>query len=131
VPCRFGAEEFVVLLPGATIEAAVQKAEEIRGRIEELMVRYVDGNLPRVTISIGVAAYPGSGDSPQSVLKAADEALYRAKDAGRNRVEVAGNGDAPAAGAGGPVRALHHALEAGVPQRGQPGQPSGSLLDAA
>jgi len=91
VPCRFGGEEFVVLLPGATAEIAAKKAEELRSRIEALVVRYVDGNLPRITISIGIAAFPHSGDSPQAVLKAADEALYRAKDAGRNRVEPTGS----------------------------------------
>jgi diguanylate cyclase (GGDEF)-like protein len=88
VPCRFGGEEFVVLLPGATAAIAVKKAEELRSKVEALVVRYVDGNLPRVSISVGVAAFPYSGDNPQAVLKAADEALYRAKDGGRNCVKV-------------------------------------------
>ena len=87
VACRFGGEEFVVLLPGTTAEAAVRKAEDVRTKIESLVVRYVDANLPRITMSIGVAAFPQTGDNPQAVLKAADDALYRAKDAGRNRVE--------------------------------------------
>jgi predicted signal transduction protein with EAL and GGDEF domain len=51
-------------------------------------VRYLDNNLPRITISVGVAAFPEAGDNPQSVLKAADDALYRAKESGRNRVEL-------------------------------------------
>jgi diguanylate cyclase (GGDEF)-like protein len=89
VPCRFGGEEFVVLLPGATSEVAARKAEELRAKIEGLVVRYVDGNLPKITISTGVAAFPDCGDNPPAVLKAADEALYRAKDAGRNRTELA------------------------------------------
>ena len=95
--CRFGGEEFVVALPGATADVAAQKAEELRARVEGLVVRYVDGNLPRITISIGVAAFPGSGDNPQAVLKAADEALYRAKEAGRNRVELSPTINMPAA----------------------------------
>jgi diguanylate cyclase (GGDEF)-like protein len=96
VPCRFGGEEFVVLLPGATAAVAAKKAEELRSKVESLVVRYVDGNLPRVTISVGVAAFPHSGDNPQAVLKAADEALYRAKDSGRNCVQISTLEDAPA-----------------------------------
>jgi predicted signal transduction protein with EAL and GGDEF domain len=118
-----------VLLPGATAEAAATKAEELRHRIESLVVRYVDGNLPRITISIGVAAYPAAGDSPQAVLKAADEALYRAKDGGRNRVESA-HGDGPATGTA-PVRTMHRALEAGLPSRGHPREQNGAFVEAA
>src|SRR6266853_205908 len=88
VPCRFGGEEFVVVLPGATEEAATRKAEDLRAKIEGLVVHYLDGNLPRVTISIGVSAFPDLGDNVQLVLKAADDALYRAKEGGRNRVEL-------------------------------------------
>jgi diguanylate cyclase (GGDEF)-like protein len=88
VACRFGGEEFVVILPGTVAEVAVRKADDVRAKIESLVVRYVDANLPRITISIGVAAFPQSGDNPQAVLKAADEALYRAKDEGRNQVEL-------------------------------------------
>src|SRR5262249_19465307 len=88
VVCRFGGEEFVAILPGTAVEAAAQRAEEVRAKIEATVVRYVDGNLPRVTISIGVASFPESGDNFQGVMKAADEALYRAKDAGRNQVQA-------------------------------------------
>ncbi len=89
VPCRFGGEEFVVLLPGATIEDAVARAEELRARIEALTIRYADGQLPRVTISAGVAAFPEAGSNLMDMLKLADAALYRAKQNGRNRVERA------------------------------------------
>ena len=88
VPCRFGGEEFVVLLPGATPEAAARRAEELRGKIEALSVRYAEGNLPKVTISVGVAAFPRSGNNPMEVLKVADEALYVAKAEGRNCVRL-------------------------------------------
>lgn len=90
VPCRFGGEEFVVILPGATQEIAVQKAEDLRRKVEAVTVRYLDGILPRITISIGVAAFPNAGDNPQAVLKVADEALYQAKADGRNRVHLSG-----------------------------------------
>ena len=108
VPCRFGGEEFVVVLPGANSEVAAKKAEELRGRIESLVVRYLDGNLPRVTISVGVAAFPHSGNDPQSVLKVADDALYQAKEDGRNRVHVIGVDQF--AGGHSPARTVQNAL---------------------
>ena len=83
-----GGEEFVVLLPGANLEAAARRAEEFRSRVEALIVHYLDENLPKITVSVGVAAFPDAGDNPELVLKAADEALYRAKSGGRNRVEL-------------------------------------------
>jgi hypothetical protein len=61
--------------------------------VEALVVRYLDRNLPRITVSIGVAAFPESGDNPQLVLKAADEAMYRAKAGGRNRIERSGTAE--------------------------------------
>ena len=88
VPCRFGGEEFVVILPGATLETAARRAEELRHKVEWLVVRHADGNLPKITVSIGVAAFPDAGDNPQLVMKAADEAMYRAKEGGRNRLEL-------------------------------------------
>jgi diguanylate cyclase (GGDEF)-like protein len=88
VPCRFGGEEFIVLLPGADAALAARRAEQIRSKVEAIVVRYIEKNLPKITISIGVAVFPEAGDNPQLVLKAADEALYRAKENGRNRVEL-------------------------------------------
>jgi len=87
VPCRFGGEEFVVLLPNTGIDEAAARAEELRAKIEALSVRYADGQLPRVTISAGIATYPESGGSLTELLRVADDALYRAKRNGRNRVE--------------------------------------------
>jgi diguanylate cyclase (GGDEF)-like protein len=88
VSCRFGGEEFVVMLPGAPIEVAARRAEQLRAKVETLVVRYLEKNLPRITISTGVAAFPEAGENPEALLKAADEALYRAKAEGRNRVEL-------------------------------------------
>ena len=88
VPCRFGGEEFVVLLPGANAADAARRAEQLRSKVEGLVVRYLEKSLPAITVSIGVAAFPDAGDYPEAVLKAADEALYRAKEGGRNRVEL-------------------------------------------
>jgi diguanylate cyclase (GGDEF)-like protein len=90
IPCRFGGEEFVVILPGADCDAAMRRAEQLRSKVEDIVVRYLEKNLPRITVSIGVAVFPEAGDNPQAVLKRADEALYRAKEKGRNRVELSG-----------------------------------------
>ena len=90
VPCRFGGEEFVVILPNCDLAAAARRGEELRAKVEGLTVRYLDQNLPRITISVGVAAFPDAGGAPEAVLKVADQALYRAKEQGRNRVETAG-----------------------------------------
>jgi diguanylate cyclase (GGDEF)-like protein len=88
IPCRFGGEEFIVMLPGAAPAEAAQRANKLRGSVESLVVRYIDRVLPRITISVGIASFPDCGDNPQAVLRAADEALYRAKENGRNRVET-------------------------------------------
>ena len=93
------AEEFVVIMPGADAAAALRRAEQLRSKVEDIVVRYLEKNLPRITVSIGVAVFPDAGDNPQTVLKAADQALYRAKEKGRNRVELSGaaalDADAP------------------------------------
>ena len=84
--CRFGGEEFAVLVPEADLERTVAVAEDLREAIAATQVRYLDGPLPRITISAGVSAYPVCGSSPQTLLKRADDALYRAKGDGRNCV---------------------------------------------
>lgn len=89
VACRFGGEEFMVLVPGAGLAEAAQVAERLREAVGGAQLRYADGMLPRVTVSLGVAAYPASGALPQELLRRADEALYRAKEGGRNRVCLA------------------------------------------
>jgi len=97
VACRLGGEEFVVVMPGASAESAVSRAEELKAKVESLTIRYLGRTLPKTTISVGVAAFPEFGDTPEAVIKAADEALYRAKEQGRNRVERACSGDSSAA----------------------------------
>lgn len=89
VVARLGGEEFSVLLPGCTTEQAALRANQMRQRVEELRIRYRDLDLPRMTISAGVASAPHSGQTTQDLLRAADEALYVAKNAGRNQVQVA------------------------------------------
>lgn len=85
---RPGGEEFAVLLPGVDAEAAGRVAERIRALVEKA-TRAVEAGLPEaVTVSIGVAAMPAGGEAAERLLVAADRALYRAKETGRNRVEV-------------------------------------------
>mgnify|MGYP000923889906 FL=1 len=79
---RYGGEEFVMLLPGADCAAALDVADKLRLRVAE-SVFGVDGAKIAVTISCGLACF-APGDSPQSVFDRADQALYRAKNAGRN-----------------------------------------------
>ncbi len=89
IACRYGGEEFTLIMPEATLQVAQERAEAIRVAVESMRVNHQGTMLPPVTVSIGVASYPGDGRTPEAVLRAADDALYRAKHAGRNRVEVA------------------------------------------
>lgn len=84
VVCRFGGEEFLLVLPNLSPEAAYQCAERCRTACQALLVGAGMGQLG-CTISLGVATYPGDGTTPQEVLLAADQALYSAKADGRNR----------------------------------------------
>ncbi|MEM8700149.1 MAG: sensor domain-containing diguanylate cyclase, partial [Pseudomonadota bacterium] len=85
IPCRFGGEEFIVLLPGTGPDEIVARAEALRKAIEKCRVRYGNQNLT-VTISAGLATYPRDGSELQEMIKRADKALYAAKEAGRNQV---------------------------------------------
>lgn len=88
VPCRYGGEEFVLLMPGMSMQAALPRAEEWRALFEAQPIRH--GQLEiAVTMSVGLAAYPETANTADELMQKADEALYRAKNAGRNRVEVA------------------------------------------
>lgn len=89
MPCRYGGEEFVVILPGADLAGTRQRAEALRAAIAQWDPQRDGQSLGPVTASIGVAALPMHGTTWQQVLKAADEALYEAKHAGRNRVVCA------------------------------------------
>ncbi len=83
---RYGGEEFTVLLPGLALSEALVVAERIRQRSESTLISLAPGITDRITVSVGVASAPDQGTDRVSLLRAADEALYRAKDAGRNRV---------------------------------------------
>jgi diguanylate cyclase (GGDEF)-like protein len=82
---RIGGEEFASLLPNTTPQDALSLAERIRAAVE--LASYPVGELPRVTVSVGVAVSNDTATDLAGLLREADEALYRAKEAGRNRVE--------------------------------------------
>ena len=87
--CRFGGEEFVIILPTASVEAASARAECIRSKLREMTVHHQGQSLGMITVSVGAAAFPRHGSSPKELLAAADAALYEAKKRGRDRVEKA------------------------------------------
>ena len=89
IACRYGGEEFTLILPEAGSDAAFQRADAIRAAVEAMQVTHLGAALGKVTVSIGVATYPEHGATPDGLMRLADDALYRAKRAGRNRVEVA------------------------------------------
>lgn len=87
LPCRYGGEEFVVVMPETALADAQRIAERIRLHVSGAPFRVVNGReILAVTISIGVAVTLGPGDTQDALLKRADEALYEAKASGRNRV---------------------------------------------
>lgn len=86
MPCRYGGEEFAIILPGADLAQTRQRAEAIRTAIEHWKPQNEGHSFSQVTVSIGIAALPLNGKSWQAALKVADEALYSAKHGGRNQV---------------------------------------------
>jgi diguanylate cyclase (GGDEF)-like protein len=88
--CRFGGEEFTVVLPGATREGADVWARRLLEEVRQMKISLHGATLPPLTVSIGVALYPQHGDGADTVLRAADRALYEAKRAGRDQVVIKG-----------------------------------------
>jgi diguanylate cyclase (GGDEF)-like protein/PAS domain S-box-containing protein len=86
--CRFGGEEFCVVMSGAPLPIAVQRAEALRSKFAAIKVDYGNKTI-QATISLGISCYPEHGLNGQEVVKSADNALYRAKRNGRNRIETA------------------------------------------
>lgn len=91
--CRWGGEEFVVALPGCSLESAQEKAEEWRTALAQTPVDWHEAPI-RCTLSLGIAVYPEHGSDEESLLKASDAALYQSKSEGRNRSTTAKT-DAP------------------------------------
>ena len=89
VVARFGGDEFLVLQPDATPEAAAAVAERIRVAVAAALVTAADGSRVTGTVSIGVAGYPRSASDEDSLFKSADSALYDAQRPGKDRVFIA------------------------------------------
>ena len=89
IACRYGGEEFTLILPEASLDVTQQRAEQIRTAAKQLNVECNGQSVGAITLSMGVASFPNYGLDPEVVIKAADEALYRAKNEGRDRVILA------------------------------------------
>ncbi len=93
VACRYGGEEFVVILPRASLENTRRRAEALRQGMKDLRLDPSGPPMPNATMSIGVACSPDHGETREELIHAADVALYRAKAGGRDQVVVASDGD--------------------------------------
>jgi diguanylate cyclase (GGDEF)-like protein len=91
VACRFGGEEFVILMPNAPLESAKERGKQILEAIRGLEVPHQGRLLPSVTASLGVAEFPAHASDAEGILDAADHALYVAKRTGRDRMVVSGD----------------------------------------
>src|SRR5580704_6687669 len=89
IACRYGGEEFLVILPATEAETALLRAEDIRGRVGSMRIASHGETLKDVTVSIGVSTFPQAGKTVEDLVGAADRALYAAKISGRNRVNLA------------------------------------------
>jgi diguanylate cyclase (GGDEF)-like protein/PAS domain S-box-containing protein len=87
IPCRYGGDEFIIVMPDASMEC--ERAELICKHTKGFHLQFEGQALETITLSLGVAAFPGNGSTSAAILKAADIALYRAKNKGRGRVVVA------------------------------------------
>ncbi len=89
VVCRYGGEEFAILLPESTTHNAASRAEELRTQVRRLRLDYNGQSLRAITVSIGVATFPEHALNAEELIKAADQCLYQAKKSGRDSVAVA------------------------------------------
>jgi diguanylate cyclase (GGDEF)-like protein len=85
--CRYGGEEFVVILPQTPVREAEQIGERIRSEVETRVMTYEENIRLKITVSVGVSAFPENGRSHEELVSAADQALYQAKGSGKNLVK--------------------------------------------
>lgn len=95
IACRFGGEEFTLVLPDAGEPAAREWAERLMQRVRSMEVKTGGQTLPKITVSMGLALLPAHGNDAETLLQAADLALYDAKHAGRDRLVVSGEAGHP------------------------------------
>ena len=89
VACRYGGEEFVVILPNSTLADTTRRAEQLRQRARQIRLKLHGHPDADVSLSLGVAAFPTHGSTADTLLRVADQSLYRAKHEGRDRVVAA------------------------------------------
>jgi diguanylate cyclase (GGDEF)-like protein/PAS domain S-box-containing protein len=89
IPSRYGGDEFILVLPDASREVSQERAERLGEMVHNLHIQYAGQTLEAITLSMGVAVFPEDGSSSEDVLKAADDALYRAKRERCRQVESA------------------------------------------
>jgi diguanylate cyclase (GGDEF)-like protein len=89
VACRFGGEEFALILTGASLEAAAKRGELLCDEVRKLTVVHKAHTLGKISLSIGISGFPGNGTNSEELVQTADQALYRAKAEGRDRVLTA------------------------------------------
>jgi diguanylate cyclase (GGDEF)-like protein len=89
VACRYGGEEFALILAGCSLENACKRAQVLREELKLLKVRHGGQSMGAITLSMGVASFPAQANNAETLVKAADDALYRAKKEGRDRVVAA------------------------------------------
>lgn len=87
IACRYGGDEFIIIMPGLHKKDAEQRAESLRLEVKNIPIKTTSG-MVFVTASIGIALYPEHGDNLEQIMKASDDALYEAKNAGRNRISI-------------------------------------------
>ena len=88
IPCRYGGEEFVIILPGADLETTEIRALSLLERMRELHLEFDNNYLGKISSSIGIAVFPHHGLSGEALIKSADKALYFAKSNGRDQVQA-------------------------------------------
>lgn len=86
IACRYGGEELVIVMPDASMEDTIIRAEQIREEIKKLELKHQEQSLQTITVSIGISCFPQHGYDVDSLIRAADTALYEAKNSGRDRV---------------------------------------------
>lgn len=89
--CRYGGEEFIMVLPGSDLKIACERAEKIREDAKLLSVSKDDKIISGITISAGISIFPEQGSTQTAIIEAADKALYKAKNEGRDRVYISNN----------------------------------------
>ncbi len=89
ITCRYGGEEFIVILPDAALDSTRQRGEQLREATKGLVTEFRGQALGKITLSIGVATFPQNGTTVEDLVEAADAALYQAKKQGRDRVVLA------------------------------------------